>query len=303
MTKIVVTQDLGLKPDNIKKLEQLGDLTTYDELSKTPEEWLERCKNADIICTGKFGLKTEKIYELKNVFFALPFVGIGFFDKKKLKKNNITVSYCPGCNKDAVSEWIIGMIINLLRDLPNMINDTTLPKGIIPKHTLGLTNKKITILGKGNIGSRVGKICKALDMQVNYFTRNDDLIKSVEKADIIVNTLSKNPTSENLLDETFFNSLKKGSFFLSVTSSSIFDTNAMLKALDKNILAKAAIDTGGIQVGDVNDQYYKRLLNHPKVLVTPHIAYNTDITDEVGNRMMIKNIEAWLKGNPINLLK
>jgi len=303
MAKIVVTQDLGLTPKDIEKLKQLGDLTIYNELSKTPEEWLERCKDADIICTGKFGLKTEKTYELKNVFFALPFVGVEFFDKERLKANNITVSYCPGCNKDAVSEWIIGMIINLLRDLPKMINNTTLSKGVIPKETLGLTNKKVTIIGKGNIGSRVGKICEALDMQVNYFTRNNNLIKSVETADVIVNTLSKNPSSENLLNETFFNSLKKESFFISVTSPSIFDTDAMLKSLDNNILFKVAIDAGGIQVGDVNDEYYKKLLNHPKVLVTPHIAYNTDITDEVSNKMMIENIEAWLNKNPINILE
>lgn len=303
MVKIIVAQDLGLSLKDIEKLKQLGDLTIYNELSKTPEEWLERCQGADIICTGKFGLKTEKTYDLKNVFFALPFVGVGFFDKEKLKANNLTVSYCPGCNKDAVSEWIVGMIINLLRDLPEMINNTTLPKGVIPKETFGLTNKKITIIGKGNIGSRVGKVCETLDMQVNYFTRNDDLIKSVETADVIVNTLSKNPTSENLLDETFFNSLKKGSFFVSVTSPSVFDTDAMLKALDKGTLSKVAIDTGGIQVGDVNDEYYKKLLNHPKVLVTPHIAYNTDVTDEVSNKMMIKNIEAWLNKKPINILK
>jgi len=228
---------------------------------------------------------------------------VGFFDKMKLKTNNITVSYCPGCNKDAVSEWVIGMMINLLRDLPEMINNTTLPKGVIPKETLGLTNKKVTIIGKGNIGSRVGKVCEALDMKVNYFTRNDDLIKSVETTDVIVNTLSENPTSENLLDEEFFNSLKNGSFFISVTNPSIFDTDAMLKALNKDILSRAAIDAGGIQVGDISGEYYKKLLNHPKVLVTPHIAYNTDVTDEVSNKVMIENIEAWLNKNPINILE
>jgi D-lactate dehydrogenase len=303
MVKIVVTQDLGLTSKEIEELKKLGDLTIYNELSKTAEEWLKRCQGADIICTGKFGLKTEKTYELKNVFFALPFVGVGFFDKERLKRNKITVSYCPGCNKEAVSEWIIGMIINLLRDLPEMINNTTLPKGVIPKRTLGLTNKKITIIGKGNIGSHVGKLCETLGLQVNYFYRGDNLIKSVEKADIIVNTLSKNPNSENLLNEIFFKSLKKGAFFVSVTSKTIFDTDAMLKALDQGILSKIAIDAGGIQVGDVTDEYYKKLLKHPKVLVTPHIAYNTDLTDEISNKMMIENIKAWLNKNPINILK
>lgn len=303
MTKIVVTQDLGLSSNHIEKLKSFGDLTIYDELSKTPEEWLKRCQNADIIFTGKFWLKTGKTYELKNVFFALPFVGVWFFDKQKLKANNITVSYCPWCNKDAVSEWIIWMVINLLRDLPKMINNTTLSKAVIPERTIWLTNKKITIIGKGNIGTRVWKVCEALDMQVNYFTRNDNLIESVGSSDVIVNTLSKNPSSENLLNKTFFNSLKKGSYFISITGASTFDTDAMLEALDNNILSKAAIDAWSIQVGDTSDLYYKKLLNHSKVLVTPHISYNTDTTNDVASEMMVQNIEAWLNKNPINILK
>ena len=71
MVKIVITSYLGLSDKNISKLEQLGDLKMYDNLSKTPEEWMERCKNADIICTGKFGLK-QKYHELKDVFISLP---------------------------------------------------------------------------------------------------------------------------------------------------------------------------------------------------------------------------------------
>lgn len=302
MVKIVVTQDLGLNPENIEKLKQLGDLTIYNEISRTPEEWLSRCRGADIICTGKYGIKTKKAYELQNVFYALPFVGVGFFDKKKLREKNITVSYCPGCNTDAVAEWIIGMIINLFRNLPQMTNNATLSESEILKETLGLTNKKITIIGKGNIGSRVGIICDALDMRVRYYRRENNLIRSIEDADIVVNTLGKNTTTDNILDENFFNSLKRGSFFISVTNPSIFDTNAMIKSLDKNRLSKAAIDAGEVQFGNVKDSYYKKLLKHPKIFATLHIAYNTDITTALCNKMMIENIEAWLNKKPINIL-
>lgn len=76
----------------------------------------------------------------------------------------------------------------------------------------------------------------------------------------------------------------------------------MLEALDKNILAGVAIDCGSIQVGKADDPFYIRLSKHSKILVTPHIAYNTDVTDRKGNRIMIDNIEAYLKGNPINLV-
>lgn len=302
MVKIVVTQGLHFYQDQIDRLKSLGDVTFYDDLGKSPEEWLERCKGADIICTGKFGLK-KKIYELKEVFISLPFVGIGWIDKEKIKARNITVAYSPGCNKDAVSEWIVAMILNLLRQLPHYIKNTDLPKGVIPDFEAGLTNKKITILGKGNVGSRVGKICEALGMKVSFFKRGDDLFESVKDADVVVDALSLNESTIRLLDKKFFNSMKKGSYFVTITSPKICDVDAMIEALDKGILAGAAHDSGGIQIGDVHDPFYKKLLNHPKILVTPHIAFNTDVTKRVSYDMMIDNIEAWLNKKPINLVE
>ncbi|MFA6386296.1 MAG: NAD(P)-dependent oxidoreductase [Candidatus Paceibacterota bacterium] len=299
MTKIVVTQDLGLNIEEKERLNKLGEVKYYDDLPKIPEDWLERCKGADVICSGKFGLKL-KYQELENTFLSLPFVATDFLNRDVLNKRNIKVSNCPGCNKEAVSEWIIAMILNLLRDLPNWINKKESDN--IPKETKGLVDKNITILGKGNVGFRVGKICEALEMNVKYFTKNDNLIESVKEADVVVDTLGSNETTKGLLNKEFFNSLKKGSYFLTVTSPKIYDAEVMIEALDKNILAGIASDCASIQVGDVNDSSYIKLANHPKVLATPHIAYNTDATDRKASKMMIDNIEAYLKGNPINLI-
>jgi len=300
MKKIVVTQNHDLYPDQIERLKSLGEVKFYNDLAKTPEEWLERVGGFEIICSGKFGLK-QKIYELGDVFISLPFVDIGWIDSRKLKERNITVSYSPGCNRVAVSEWIIGMMINLLRDLPKYIGVGSLPKHTLPEKTAGLAKKKVTILGPGNIGSRVGKICESLEMEVSYFKKGDDLLKSVKDADVVINTLSNNPTTQGLLDKKFFDSFKNGAYFISVTSSQIYDVDSLLAALDKNI-AGAAIDTGQIQVGDTDDPFYQRLLKNPKILVTPHIAYNSDTTARVGNDMMIDNIEAYLAGKPTNLV-
>ncbi|MBW2990497.1 hydroxyacid dehydrogenase [Candidatus Woesearchaeota archaeon] len=300
--KIVVTQTLDLLPDQKKRLEALGKVSYYNDIAKTPEEWLERCKGADIVLSGKFGLK-QKIYELPNTFFSLPFVGIGWIDKKKLKQNKVTVSYCPGCNKDAVSEWVIGMLLTLFREFNIYINSTNFNKTTPPPPKLGLTNKKVCILGKGNIGSRVRKICSAFDMQTDYFRRGDDLIEKVKDSDVIIDCLGSNKTTWGLLNRKFFQSLKKGSYFLTITSSKIYDVDAMIEALDQGILAGAANDSGSIPIGDTKDPFYQKLLKHPKILVTPHIAFLTDVTCRVANDMMIDNVEAWLKGKPINLVE
>lgn len=293
---------MGFYPDQIERLKSLGDVIFYDDLAESPKEWVRRCKDADIVCSGKYGLK-EKIYEIKDAFFSLPFVAVGWIDREKLKENNITVSYCPGCNKYAVSEWIIAMMLLLLRQFDRLIKVRKLKEKTASQKYLGLAGKKVCVLGKGNIGSRVVAVCKALNMKVTYFKRGDDLLRSVKNVGVIINTLSTNPTTIGLLDKKFFYSLKKGSYFITVTGFKIYDSKAMLEALDKGILAGVADDAGGILPGDVDDPYYKKLLKHPKALVTPHVSFQSDVTVRISNDMMIDNVEAWIKGKPINLVK
>lgn len=300
--KIVVTGPMDFYPDQIERLESLGDVTFYDDQPKSSEEWVKRCEGASIVCSGKYSLK-EKIYEISDVFFSLPFVGVGWLDKERLNENNTTVSYCPGCNKYAVSEWIIAMMLLLLRGLTKLIKVKSLEEKTASKKYLGMAGREVCVLGKGNIGSRVIAVCEAFDMKVTCFKRGDDLLQLVGSADIIVNTLSTNPTTIGLLDKKFFNSLKKGSYFITVTSSKTYDSKAMLEALDKGILAGVADDAGSILPGNVEDPYYTELLGHPKVLTTPHISYQSDVTVRVSNDMMIDNVEAWIEGKPINLLK
>lgn len=301
MPKIIIPQPLGFYPDQIARLEQLGEVQFFSDMAKSPEEWLERVKTADIICSGKFGLK-EKIYDLQNVFLSLPFVGVGWIDLERLKLNHVTVSNAPGCNKDAVSEWAVFMLLALFRNFLPFIRNTTLPKGTRPEATFGLTGKKVTILGHGNIGTRVCNVCESLGIQVTFFKRGDELLHTIKEADAVIDCLSQNPTTLGLLDADFFKGMKKGSFFVTVTGSKIWNIDAMLEALNENILAGVATDAGSVQFGDIHDPLYQKLLSNQKVLVTPHIAHNSDVTDRVANDMMIENIKAWIKGQPINIV-
>lgn len=301
MPKIIVTQDLDLFPDQVERLKSLGEVKIYNDLAQDYDAWLGRVQGFDIICTGKFGFK-QKLYDLKDVFISLPFVGTGWIDAQKTAANNVVISRSPGCNKDAVSEWVIMMLLALLRRLPHYMNVLDLPKGVMPLRDKGASRSSVCILGAGHIGKRVGTICEALDMDVRYFRRGDDLYQVVQNVDTIVNTLSLNATTKGLLDKDFFSWLKPGAYFVSVTGGEIFDADALIAALDADKLAGAAIDCGSIQVGDSYDPYYQRLAKHPKIIATPHIAYNTEQTSHVSNDMMIDNVEAYLDGHPINVV-
>ncbi|KKT74637.1 MAG: hypothetical protein UW86_C0006G0008 [Microgenomates group bacterium GW2011_GWA1_Microgenomates_45_10] len=139
-------------------------------------------------------------------------------------------------------------------------------------------------------------------MNVHHFKRGDDLLKAVKDVDIIVDVLSSNPSSKGLLDKSFFDSLRNGTIFISaVVARNIEDIEAMLTALDEGRLAYVAHDVADARPGDSDDQLYKKLRQHQNVFVTPHIAGFSDVTTQIGNDMMIANVEAWLKGKPINV--
>jgi phosphoglycerate dehydrogenase-like enzyme len=300
MPRIVVTQPLYLQSDQIERLRKLGAVKLYEELAEDHDAWLARTKGYDIICSGKFGLM-QRYDQLRDVFVSLPFVGVSWLDKNVMKANNITVANAPGGNKDAVSEWIIGMMINLVRELPGRINVERMPKGI-PSRDRGLSGLNVTILGAGNIGRQVGTVCEAMHMQVSYFRRGNNLLESVKDADVIINCLGQNDQTVGVLDDTFFKALKKASYFISITSRAIFDEAALFEALDSDRLHGAAIDCGDIQVGDSENPDYTAMRRHPKIMATPHLAYNTDQSARLTNDIMIDNIEAWLHGSPQNLI-
>ena len=193
------------------------------------------------------------------------------------------------------------MLLSTTRRLDTYLRTTETVS--LAQSPIGLTSKNITILGNGNIGKRVTEICRALEMNVTIFKRGDDLLKAVKDADIIVDVLSTNSTSKGLLNRDFFQSVKEGAIFISVTVAAIVDFNAMFEALDSGKLSLVAHDVADAKPGDSTNTLYKKLRQHPKVYTTPHIAGFSDTTTRIGNNMMIDNIEAWLQDKPINVFK
>jgi phosphoglycerate dehydrogenase-like enzyme len=299
--KIVVTKNLGFYPDQKERLNGLGDVTCYNSLHSSPDEWLDRCKDADVICSGLAGLELDSVYQLKNVLISLPFVGVEFLDLDRLKLNGVTVANSPACNREAVAEWIVGMLLMRFRNL-NIFVEGNVDKGVFLEKGLSIWNKSIAILGAGNIGRHLEKILTSFGANVDVFRRGDDLIGTVEGRDVVINCLSANESTDNLLDANFFKSLKKGAYFVSVARSKTYDVDALVEELDSGRLAGAIDDVASAMVADVDDVIYQKLFNHPKVFATPHIAWSSESEARKANDMMIDNIEMWMNGNPQNIL-
>lgn len=300
--KIVVTSGQGFTQEQSKRLNGLGDVT-YFESQPDRDEYLKRAEGADVICSGTAGLK-DAYTELKDVYLTVGFVSVAFLDLEIIAKNGVKVSNAPGINRHGVSEWIVFMLLSIGRDFSRFVDsDEDFRKnGNLPPNNPGLTDKNITILGNGNISKQLQRLVAALDMNITVFKRGDNLLNLIKDADYVVDVLAANSSTEGLLDTEFFNSMKKGSSFISVTRGEVMDEQALVKSLDSGHLHMAALDCGALLVGDTKDEYYIKLKNHPKIIATPHISYNSDKSFEFGNDVMIDNVEAWINNQPQNLL-
>jgi phosphoglycerate dehydrogenase-like enzyme len=303
MAKIVATNSSDLTAAQRRRLTQLGDVTFYDNFTESADEYIDRIKGADIVCSGTAGLK-QAYSRLGNVYITLPFVSAAFLDFSVLKKNGVQLSNAPGVNKEAVSEWIVWMMLSIAREFTDFLNSTKnyRKNGNLPHLTAGLSDKNVTILGNGNIGKTVAGIVEKLDMQVTVFKKGDDLFECIKNADYVVDVLSTNQTTRGLLDAKFFEEMKEGASFITVTREEIVDYDSLISNLDSEHLYFAAADCGGALVGDTSDALYKRLKNHPRIFATPHISYGSEKSISAGNDVMIDNVEQWIAGKPQNLL-
>jgi glycerate dehydrogenase len=299
--KIVIAGIKSLNDDQINRINRLGEIIYHKDIPSNKEEKFSKLKDADVIC-GETDFIMDVIYDLKDKLISLPFVGVGFLDLDKLTKNNVKIANSPGCNKLAVSEWIISMMLILSRKLRKYMNIKKVDESDFMESMSGLAGKKVTILAKGNIGSKVGDICNSLEMEVDYFTRGDNLLEKVKNADFIVNTLSRNKETENFLDKAFFSSLKNNVYFISITDTNIFNIDAFRDALSSNKIAGAAIDPAGESIFNTDNDFYREFISNEKVIVTPHIAFHNDMTLKTANDIMIDNVEAWVNNSPINIV-
>lgn len=288
MKKIVIPENLELNVEQTKRLKALGDVKIYTDNPKSEEEWLERVEGADVIGVYVSFIK-QSYKKLKDVFVSCSFVDIGWADENILKENSIKLKNSPGCNKESVSEWVVGMMINLFRELHQDIGNIDFENN---KNTIGLLGKKVCILGKGNIGSRVGNICEALGMKVSYFLKGDDLLGKTKDQDMVINCLPTNPTTARLLDKNFFENLKKNSFFISISSKKVIEMESMFEAVDNGILKGIALDRSIVK-GE-NDPLYLEIKKRKKIIMA-RTAARTDVTLKNANDMMINNIGEYLK--------
>lgn len=294
--RIHVVESINFDAKQKRRLKQLGEVKYFDGVPNV-DELLKRADGADILCVDWAPIDTAIPKMNTGIkLISVPYTGVGFLPLSEAAGKGIKVANAPGFGTESVGEFGVGLMLALVRGIYTYVKGQ-------PNVEVGpsLYKKTVGILGAGRIGKYVGKVCKSMGMKVVYWHRGEDLSEVLSSSDIIFCALSQSKETEGLLGKNEFGLMKKGSYFVTVSPDIIYNRAVLLEALDNN-LQGAATDLAFIATGDYKSEAYLALKNHPKMLVTPHVAWKTDYAVRKSYDIMIDNVEAFVKGSPINLV-
>jgi D-3-phosphoglycerate dehydrogenase len=178
----------------------------------------------------------------------------------------------------AVSEWIVGVMIDLGRGISRYAEAWHGDAPIAPVMGRELRGSTLGVIGYGQIGQHLARLALAFGMRVLVTTprpigkqdglRQVPFAALLAESDFVVCLAPANAETENMMNSAAFAAMKGGAFFINAARGELVDDDALLAALDSGHLGGSALD-----VGRAPDQMpAPALARHPRVLAAPHIG-------------------------------
>jgi D-3-phosphoglycerate dehydrogenase len=213
-------------------------------------------------------------------------VGVDNIDVDACSRQGVVVANAPYGNVVSAAEHTVGMLLALVRKIPaahESLKRLEWDRGIYGSE---LFRKTAGVLGLGKVGSRVAARLRAFDMEVLVYdpfipesrardlgVRLTDLQTVLSRADVLTVHVPLTDETENMIGAPELAALKPGARVVNCARGGIVNEGDLLAALDSGHVAGAAVDVWSEE--PPRSPAVKRLIQHPRVVVTPHLGANT----------------------------
>lgn len=313
--KIVLLEPLGISQEILdacaKPLVDAGH--TFESYPKDtdPQVQIQRAKDADIIMIANMPLSGEVIRACKNLkFIDVAFTGVDHVDLQAAKEMGVKVSNAAGYSTQAVAEIALCMMLNLLRNIPQV--EQRCRQGQTKDGLVGceLSGKTVGIVGAGAIGCRTAQLCHAFGCKVLGYKRHvvgnePDFIEFVSlnellnRSDIVSLHCPINEDSKHLINAQTIAQMKQGAYLINTARGPVVDSQALADALNSGYLAGAGIDV--FEKEPPLDTAHP-LLHSKNTIVTPHVAFASAESMLARADIVFDNIESFLAGSQKNII-
>ncbi len=288
-------------------LQKNGLQVTY-EPQITKEELMQKIGNFDIIIVRSRTTITKELIEKATKCKILARVGVGLdnIDTEAAKAKNIRVINAVEGAMNAVAELVIGLMLGMAREIPRADRETR-NGNWIKKELMGteLAGKYLGIVGLGNIGKRLGRLARALNMNIigfdvipidPEFAKEVGLIKAdldtlLQSADYVSLHVPLLDSTKNMINAKRLGTMKKTAKIINTSRGGTVDEDALYEALKSGNLGGAALDVFEKEPATGN-----KLTTLPNFIATPHIGAQTKEAQSLAANVIAEKIIQILRG-------
>lgn len=300
---------------------------------KSTPETVKNYSDTEILSCFIYSQITKDVIDLlpQLKYISTRSTGYDHIDIEHSKTKGIQVSNVPEYGSNTVAEHTFALLLNLTRKIYQSVNQS---KNLNFEHDqirgIDLEGKTIGIIGLGKIGQHVLRIANGFGMNIVAYNRTQDtelqkkitfkyadLDTLIQTSDIVSLHLPFNSETKHIINKENITKFKKGSYLINTARGGLIETEAILMGLDKGILEGVGLDvleeekelTEEIAIltteykshQDLRNLLYNHILiNHPKVLITPHNAFNSREALLRIAHTTIDNIKSFLETKPIH---
>ncbi|MBP3927667.1 MAG: D-2-hydroxyacid dehydrogenase [Clostridium sp.] len=318
--KIVVLDGYVENPGDLswEKLRQLGEVTVYDRTSMTDEkEIIRRIKDAELVYTNKTPI-TRTVIDACPSLRAISVLATGYnvVDYEYAARKGIPVMNVPAYGTASVAQFTIALLLEICHRPAH--HSEAVHQGRWENNMdwcfwdyplIELAGKTMGIIGFGRIGQAVGRIARALGMEVLAFSRSEtasgreiaryvSLDELLLEADVISLHCPLFPETKEMINKDTISRMKDGVILLNSSRGGLIAEQDLADALNCGKIYAAGVDV----VSSEPIRSDNPLLTAKNCIITPHIAW---APRESRQRIMdcsIRNAEAYQKGKPIHVV-
>ena len=288
-------------------LEKNGLQITY-EPEITPEQIAAKIENFEVVIVRSRTKLTKDLIEKANKCQIIARVGVGLdnIDQNTAKEKNIRVINAVEGAMNAVAELVLGLMLSLAREIPRA--DREVRNGNwIKKELMGteLRGKYLGIVGLGNIGKRLGRLARALNMNIigfdvapidEEFSKEVGLMKAdlgtlLASSDYVSLHVPLLDSTKHLINAEKMETMKNTARIINTSRGGVIDEDALYEFLKDGKLGGAALDVFEVEPATSN-----KLASLSNFISTPHMGAQTKEAQSLAANVIAEKIIQILRG-------
>jgi glycerate dehydrogenase len=290
--------------------------TDFDETRI--DQIVTRLQDATIAIVNKLPMREAQLSLLSNLkLIAVAATGTDNIDKDFCRKRGIAVCNTRNYAGHSLPEHVLMLMLALRRNLIAYKHDVELGRWQEAKqfclldHPISdLNDSTLGVVGFGSLGQAVARLAQSLGMTVvvaeragRSFIRDGrkSFREVLETSDVLTLHCPLTDETRGLISSEELKLMKRSALLINAARGGLVDEAALVRALKEGEIAGAAFDVLSSEPPAENNPLVEADL--PNLIVTPHVAWASRQAMTTLADQLVDNLEAFVKGEPKNLVE